>query len=77
MKGEHKVKSFLGALLIFQEAMEAKYQQLKSLVDNLSVDVEKLMKQNKSAGIRIRKAMLDVKNLAQDIRKDILESKKS
>jgi outer membrane murein-binding lipoprotein Lpp len=57
--------------------MEAKYQQLKSLVDNLSVDVEKLSKNNKSAGIRIRKAMLDVKNLAQDIRKDILEAKKS
>lgn len=56
--------------------MEAKYQQLKSIIENISVDVEKLSKNNKSAGIRVRKAMLDIKNLASDIRKDILESKK-
>lgn len=56
--------------------MEEKYQQLKSIIENISVDVEKLSRNNKSAGIRVRKAMLDIKNLASDIRKDILDAKK-
>lgn len=57
--------------------MEQKYKALKQLVDDLSIDVEKCTKNNnKSAGVRIRKAMLDIKQLAADIRKDILDSKK-
>jgi hypothetical protein len=57
--------------------MENKYLELKRIVNDLQSDVEKVVgKNNKSAGIRVRKAMLDIKDLAQQIRKDILDSKK-
>lgn len=58
--------------------MEQKYSNLKSLIDELAADVEKFAgKGNKSAGLRIRKAMLEIKDLAQQIRKDVLEAKKA
>lgn len=57
--------------------MENKYLELKKIVNDLQSDIEKVVgKNNKSAGIRVRKAMLDIKDLAQQIRKDILDSKK-
>jgi hypothetical protein len=57
--------------------MENKYLELKKIVDDLQSDVDKFSnKSNKSAGIRVRKAMLDIKDLAQQIRKDVLEAKK-
>jgi len=57
--------------------MENKYLELKKIVNELQSDIDKVVeKNNKSAGIRVRKAMLDIKDLAQQIRKDILDSKK-
>ena len=40
-------------------------------------DVEKAEEGNKAATSRVRKAMQDVKNLAQDIRKEMLELRDS
>lgn len=57
--------------------MEKKYLKIKSIIDDLSVDMEKfLCKKNKSAGIRIRKGLQEVKDLATGIRKEILDAKK-
>ena len=55
-----------------------KYNKLKDLVVAIEEDFAKFYeKGNKAAGTRARKAMQDVKNLAQDIRKDIQERKNS
>ncbi len=53
-----------------------KYNELKKLVDEIGEDFEKFYdKGNKAAGTRARKAMQDVKVMAQDIRKEIQEKK--
>lgn len=53
-----------------------KYAKLKSLVISIEDDFNKFYdKGNKAAGTRARKAMQDVKVLAQDIRKEIQETK--
>ena len=53
-----------------------KYAQLQSIVAGIEEDFDKFYnKNNKAAGTRARKAMQDIKVLAQEIRKDIQESK--
>jgi hypothetical protein len=49
------------------------YQQLKSLVLQVEDDLAKAIGGNKAAGTRVRKAMQDIKNMAQNIRKRVLE----
>jgi len=52
--------------------------KIKELVENLSVDATKFFDNgNKSAGIRARKNAQQVKNLCQDLRKEILEANKA
>lgn len=51
------------------------YEQLKQLVGSIEDDVRKASGGNKAAGTRVRKAMQDVKNLAQDLRKKVLEGR--
>ncbi len=56
--------------------MNDKYQELKRMVFEIEEDVRKFNeKNNKSAGLRVRKSMQEVKILAQDIRKHILDKK--
>jgi len=52
--------------------MEA-YENLKRLVESAADDIQKAQGGNKAAGTRARKAMQDVKNAAQEVRKAILE----
>ncbi|MFN8397807.1 MAG: histone H1 [Bacteroidia bacterium] len=53
-----------------------RFEQLKSLVLGLEADFDKFYaKGNKAAGTRIRKGMQDLKVLAQDIRKEVQDSK--
>ncbi|MDW3646214.1 MAG: histone H1 [Bacteroidia bacterium] len=53
-----------------------KYAKLKSLVIGIEDDFSKFYdKGNKAAGTRARKAMQELKVLAQEIRKDIQASK--
>lgn len=52
--------------------MEA-YERLKRLVDEVADDLQKAVGGNKAAGTRVRKAMQDIKSVAQDIRVKILE----
>ncbi len=49
------------------------YEKLKQLVESAAEDVAKAEGGNKAAGTRVRKIMQDVKNSAQDVRKNILE----
>ncbi len=54
-----------------------RFSEIKSLVDELEVDMEKFYsKNNKTAGTRARKSLQDLKKLSQDIRIDIQNKKK-
>ena len=54
-----------------------KFDDLKGFVDGLEEDFGKFYeKGNKAAGTRVRKAMQELKALAQDIRTDV-QSKKA
>jgi len=58
--------------------MKAKFEELQKIVSDIQTDVEKFTEHNnKSAGLRVRKAMQEVKVIAQDIRKYVLENKKN
>ena len=56
--------------------MSQHYEALKAKVREIEEDVQKFYdKRNNAAGTRIRKAMQEVKALAQDIRKEVQEIK--
>ena len=49
--------------------------KLQQLIESCREDYNKAKGGNKAAGTRVRKAMQDVKNVAQDIRKEMLETR--
>jgi len=49
------------------------YLKLKQLVADIEDDVHKAVGGNKAAGTRVRKAMQDIKNTAQEVRKRVLD----
>lgn len=49
------------------------YLKLKQLVADIEDDVHKAIGGNKAAGTRVRKAMQDIKNTAQEVRKKVLD----
>lgn len=51
------------------------YERLKHAVIEIDEDMKKAEGGNKAAGTRVRKAMQEIKNLAQDIRKKVLETR--
>ena len=57
--------------------MSQYFEQLCAAVDAVRPDVMKAEEGNKAATSRVRKAMQDIKNLAQDIRKEMLELRDS
>ena len=54
--------------------MEA-YDQLVKLVHEIEEDVRKAEGGNKAAGTRVRKAMQQIKQAAQDVRAAVLEAR--
>ena len=50
-------------------------EQLQQLTESCREDYNKSKGGNKAAGTRVRKTMQDVKNLAQEIRKEMLNSR--
>ncbi|MBS1902620.1 MAG: histone H1 [Bacteroidetes bacterium] len=49
-----------------------RFNELKALVDSFEADFEKFyVKGNKSAGVRVRKAMNELKKKAQEIRLEV------
>lgn len=58
--------------------MEEKLNQLQSLLDQAKIDNQKFSdKGNSAAGTRIRMTMQEIKKVAQDIRVDVQDKKKS
>ncbi len=54
----------------------SKFEELKDLVTGLEGDISQFYgKKNKAAGTRVRKAMQEVKKMAQDIRVEVQEMK--
>jgi hypothetical protein len=53
--------------------MSQNFDRLIQTLDATKEDVAKAEAGNKAACARVRKAMMDVKNIAQDIRKEMLE----
>ncbi|GGZ30308.1 hypothetical protein GCM10007049_23730 [Echinicola pacifica] len=54
----------------------SRFSEIKDLVTSLEADFEKFYdKGNSAAGTRVRKGMQDLKNIAQDIRKEVQEMK--
>ncbi len=54
-----------------------RFEQLRDFVERLEEDFKKFYeKGNKAAGTRIRKAMQELKKMAQEIRVEIQEKKK-
>ena len=51
-------------------------EKIKTLTEELSVDVTKFESGNKSAGTRARKSSQDLKTLLQQLRTEILEERK-
>ena len=51
------------------------YEQLKNMVASIEDDIRKAAGGNKAAGTRVRKQMQEVKNIAQELRKKILENR--
>lgn len=55
-----------------------KLEDLKNLVESINEDYSKFVeKGNNAAGTRVRKTLQDVKKLAQEMRIEISEKKKS
>ncbi|GAB4398632.1 MAG: histone H1 [Microscillaceae bacterium] len=55
-----------------------RFEELRELVMGLEGDFDKFYnKDNQAAGTRVRKGMQDLKNLAQDIRKQVQDMKNS
>ncbi len=53
------------------------FETIKQTVAEIEADVQKFASGNNAAGGRVRKAMQDLKNLAQDLRKEVLDVKNS
>ena len=55
-----------------------KFEEIKALIASVEEDIEKFYgKGNKAAAVRIRKAMQEVKNAAQELRVHVQETKNS
>lgn len=53
------------------------FETIKQTIAEAEADVQKFTAGNNAAGSRVRKAMQDLKNLAQDLRKEVLDIKNS
>lgn len=54
----------------------SRFSEIKALVDQLDGDLDKFYnKDNKTAGTRARKALQDLKKIAQEVRLDIQNRK--
>ncbi|MCE3008385.1 MAG: histone H1 [Bacteroidetes bacterium] len=56
--------------------MSNPYSEIKQMVEELEGDFQKFFeKGNKAAGTRVRKGLMDLRNRAQEIRKEVQDSK--
>lgn len=57
--------------------MSQNYENLVQVVETVRADIEKAESGNKAATSRVRKSMQEIKNIAQEIRKEMLEVRDS
>ena len=55
--------------------LDSTFDELQDAINDCQSDVTKFVEGNNSAGTRVRKAMQEVKRLAQDIRIEVQEQK--
>ena len=55
--------------------LDSLFDELQNTVNDCQTDVTKFVEGNNSAGTRVRKAMQNVKRLAQDVRIEVQEQK--
>jgi len=55
--------------------MRETYESLKQMIEEIESDIAKCEAGNKAAGTRVRKAMQEVKKLAQQLRVQVLEDR--
>ena len=51
------------------------YEQIRQQLESVRDDYEKGKGGNKAAGTRVRKAMQEIKSIAQEIRQEMLDSR--
>ena len=56
-------------------ALNNTFDELQNAINDCQTDVTKFVEGNNSAGTRVRKAMQNVKSLAQDVRVEVQEQK--
>ena len=55
--------------------LSSTFDELQNVINDCQADVTKFVEGNNSAGTRVRKAMQEVKRLAQDVRVEVQEQK--
>ncbi len=65
------------SLTLTNLVMSKIFEAIKQKVAEIDGDVSKFYGGNNAAGSRVRKAMQELKDLAQELRKDVLETKNS
>ena len=55
--------------------LDSTFDELQDAINDCQTDVTKFVEGNNSAGTRVRKAMQEVKRLAQDIRVEVQDQK--
>ena len=58
-------------------ALNTTFDELQNAINDCQADVTKFVEGNNSAGTRVRKAMQNIKSLAQDIRVEVQKQKNS
>ena len=58
-------------------AINQTFDDLQDAINDCQTDVTKFVEGNNSAGTRVRKAMQNVKSLAQDVRVEVQDQKNS
>ena len=58
------------------DSLVEKYEELKTLVETIQVDIVKNASGNKSAGVRARKSLRELKKIASELVKNSLSSDK-
>ena len=56
-------------------ALSTTFDELQNAINDCQADVTKFVEGNNSAGTRVRKAMQNVKSLAQDVRVEVQDQK--
>ena len=55
--------------------LNTNFDELQNVINDCQADVTKFVEGNNSAGTRVRKAMQNVKSLAQDVRVEVQDQK--